>query len=186
MAPMAAYASEGGERGFDPLGAIASLFGLGIDSDDVSVPLAANDSSTVTDANTLGNWENGLRDSTENVGRIWTDKTVEDSDITLSPSPITIKKGDADFLVGLSALSSTSNLTTTASTPLDIVLVLDTSGSMDEGMGDAVYKEVTDVQETSGWSFAPDYYVKQGDGYVQVTEKRTINGFWGWSMSVGR
>ena len=180
MAPMAAYASEGGERGFDPLGAIASLFGLGIDSDDVSVPLAANDSSTVTDANTLGNWENGLRDSTENVGRIWTDKTVEDSDITLSPSPITIKKGDADFLVGLSALSSTSNLTTTASTPLDIVLVLDTSGSMDESMGDPVYKEVTDVQETSGWSFAPDYYVKQGDGYVQVTEKRTINGFWGW------
>ncbi len=179
MAPMAAYASEGGERGFDPLGAIASLFGLGIDSDDVSVPLAANDSSTVTDANTLGNWENGLRDSTENVGRIWTDKTVEDSDITLSPSPITIKKGDADFLVGLSALSSTSNLTTTASTPLDIVLVLDTSGSMDEGMGDPVYKEVTDVQETSGWSFAPDYYVKQGNGYVQVTEKRIFKG-WGY------
>ena len=180
MAPTAAYASEGGERGFDPIGAIASLFGLGTDSDDVSVPLAANDSTTVTDANTLDNWESGLRDSTENVGRIWTDKTVEDSDITLSPSPITIEKGDADFLVGLSALSSTSNLTTTASTPLDIVLVLDTSGSMDEGMGDPFYNEVTDVQETSGWSLAPDYYVKQGDDYVKVTEERTGNGLWGW------
>lgn len=44
----------------------------------------------------------------------------------------TIGKGDSDFLVSLSALSSTSNLKEMVKTsqPLDIVLVLDTSGSM--------------------------------------------------------
>ena len=36
-----------------------------------------------------------------------------------------------DFLVGLSALSSTSNTVKTVSRPLDIVLVVDTSGSME-------------------------------------------------------
>ena len=49
---------------------------------------------------------------------------------------MTIEKGnDSDFLTSLSAISSTSNLTTTSSTPLDIVLVLDASGSMKEKMG---------------------------------------------------
>ena len=61
-------------------------------------------------------------------------------DITLSPSDITVNKdSNADFLVGLSALSSTSNLTSTSSKPLDIVLVLDTSGSMEYDFGTASY-----------------------------------------------
>lgn len=94
--------------------------------------------TTLADPSSASTWRNwGLENSTQNVGRIWTDKTVSAEDIVLTGAddPITIKKGDSDFLTSLSAISSTSNLTTTSSTPLDIVLVLDASGSMKENMG---------------------------------------------------
>lgn len=94
--------------------------------------------ATVADPSSASTWRNwGLENSTENVGRIWTDKTVSDGDIDLTGAggTMTIEKGDSDFLTSLSAISSTSNLTTTSSTPLDIVLVLDASGSMKEKMG---------------------------------------------------
>lgn len=94
--------------------------------------------TTLADPSSATTWLNwGLENSTENVGRIWTDKTVSDGDIVLTGAddPIKIKKDDSDFLTSLSAISSTSNLTTTSSTPLDIVLVLDASGSMKENMG---------------------------------------------------
>lgn len=94
--------------------------------------------TTVADPSSASTWRNwGLDNSTENVGRIWTDKTVSDGDIELTGAggTMTIEKGKSDFLTSLSAISSTSNLTTTSSTPLDIVLVLDASGSMKENMG---------------------------------------------------
>lgn len=80
----------------------------------------------------------GGQPSTQNVGRIWTDKSVFDNTYAFKNednaglSGQTIGKGDSDFLVSLSALSSTSNLKEMVKTsqPLDIVLVLDTSGSM--------------------------------------------------------
>lgn len=94
--------------------------------------------TTLADPSSASTWRNwGLENSTENVGRIWTDKTVSDGDIELTGAggTMTIEKGKSDFLTSLSAISSTSNLTTTSSTPLDIVLVLDASGSMKENMG---------------------------------------------------
>lgn len=98
--------------------------------------------TTVVDPDTTNVWTNytrpGGQPSTQNVGRIWTDKSVFDdtytftSDYNAGLSGETIEKGDSDFLVSLSALSSTSNLKEMVKTsqPLDIVLVLDTSGSM--------------------------------------------------------
>ena len=75
-----------------------------------------------------------IKSDTSSVGRIWTDKTVSDGEI--SKNGVTIsKENGADFLTALTALSSTSNLSDTATTPLDIVLVLDASGSMDDAMG---------------------------------------------------
>lgn len=108
--------------------------------------VAIAEPSTKVDPNTTGTWENftnpGGVTSTQNVGRIWTDKSVFNGNYTFSGSDAldgrTVNKGnDIDFLVSLSALSSTSNLktTTTTTTPLDIVLVLDVSGSMDDSMG---------------------------------------------------
>ena len=90
--------------------------------------------------------------STENVGRIWTDKSVFNSDYSFadnSPLHGEVKKdADSDFLVALSALGSTSNLksTTTTTTPLDIVLVLDVSGSMGDSMTNYTYQPAYSVE----------------------------------------
>lgn len=98
--------------------------------------------NTVVDSDTTNVWTDytrpGGQPSTQNVGRIWTDKSVFDDTYTFTNdndaglSGETIEKGGSDFLVSLSALSSTSNLKEMVKTsqPLDIVLVLDTSGSM--------------------------------------------------------
>ena len=114
------------------------LFAIFLTLAPVSAFAATAGAETVADPSSATTWRNwGLENSTENVGRIWTDKTVSDGDIELTGAgdPIKIEKGDSDFLTSLSAISSTSNLTTTSSTPLDIVLVLDASGSMKENMG---------------------------------------------------
>lgn len=114
------------------------LFAIFLTLASVSAFATTAGAETVADPSSATTWRNwGLENSTENVGRIWTDKTVSDGDIELTGAgdPIKIEKGDSDFLTSLSAISSTSNLTTTSSTPLDIVLVLDASGSMKENMG---------------------------------------------------
>lgn len=114
------------------------LFAIFLTLAPVSAFAATAGATTVADPSSASTWRNwGLENSTENVGRIWTDKTVSDGDIDLTGAggTMTIKKGDSDFLTSLSAISSTSNLTMTSSTPLDIVLVLDASGSMEDNMG---------------------------------------------------
>lgn len=99
---------------------------------------ATEGAQAAADPITTGTWKDwGLDDTTQNVGRIWTDKSVSagDIDLTGAGGTMTIQKGDSDFLTAFSALSSTSNLRDTVTTPLDIVLVLDASGSMDDPMG---------------------------------------------------
>lgn len=129
-----AYAAGGG----DLMRAVASLFGLNSSVETYAVENA----DTVVDPDTTNVWTDYTRPdgqpSTQNVGRIWTDKSVFNDTYTFKNadnaglSGQTIGKGDSDFLVSLSALSSTSNLKEMVKTsqPLDIVLVLDTSGSM--------------------------------------------------------
>lgn len=98
------------------------------------------DPTTAVDPDTTNAWSDiaASSTSTQNIGRIWTDKSVFDDDYKFSGALAgqTISKGeDSDFLVSLSALSSTSNTTRTVTvgTPVDIVLVLDESGSMEYG-----------------------------------------------------
>ena len=92
--------------------------------------------NTIVDPETSGDWSTYAKQSTEYVGRIWTDKTVYNDSVTLSPSGTHVDKGDSDFLVNLSALSSTSSQTASTYQPLNIVLVLDQSGSMANRFGD--------------------------------------------------
>ena len=103
---------------------------------------AAAAGTTVADDVTINKWHGTLDNSTKNVGRIWTDKSVSTENVTLTETDkstdkpkksATIEKnGDSDFLVGLSALSSTAKIMGQTTVPLDIVLVLDVSGSMDD------------------------------------------------------
>ena len=88
------------------------------------------EATKIVDYDTSNHWKfwaggyDGSKVTTQNVGRIWTDKTVQ-----------AIDDGKSDFLTTLSAMSSTSDTTSLVSKPLDIVMVLDASGSMDESMG---------------------------------------------------
>lgn len=96
---------------------------------------AAANIETIADASTMGDWSGVVENTIQNIGRIWTDKTVSTNDIGISGAmSATVSKGDSDFITALSVLSSTSNIASTSTTPLDIVLVLDASGSMDDDM----------------------------------------------------
>ena len=96
---------------------VAMLFGLGRQQVNAADNITK---SSVADSETINNWHdaNALDDSTKNVGRIWTDKSVSTGDVTLtsrqnesqSQSATITKSADSDFLVGLSALSSTAKI----------------------------------------------------------------------------
>ena len=183
--PSAAYAAEDDSSGFDPLGAITNALGL---SDDGVETYAVEGADTVVDPDTTNAWSSiaASSKSTVNIGRIWTDKSVFNGDYnfegTLDGTSV-VKGTDSDFLVGLSAISSTSNLksTVTNTTPLDIVLVLDVSGSMDNPIGEietTTYQEVYDGRHT-GLDTWRTYYVRSGNDYIAVTwEGNYYNGSW--------
>lgn len=190
-APTTAYADDGNSSGFDPLGAIASFFGVG----DSAETYAVENADTVkVDPDTTNQWTNhtapGGVTSTQNVGRIWTDKSVFNGDYSFSGQIAgSVGKGSSDFLVSLSALSSTSNVreTVTTTEPLDIVLVLDDSGSMDEYMTmegryievpadevvestghlrENIFGNTVAVQDTTGG----EYYALVNGDYERITE----------------
>ena len=106
------------------------------------------DGPTVTvDPDTTDNWtywaagsDGSGKITTQNVGRIWTDKTVEAGE-------------ESDFVTTLSAISSTSNTITTVPKPLDIVMVLDASGSMDNPMSSSDRTKRIDALKTAANSF---------------------------------
>ena len=107
----------------------------------------------------LGVVGQGGDDSTKNTGRIWTDKSVFTRDVTLTNEgkepTFEIKNDENTALVGLSALSSAANISgqTKVNQPLDIVLVLDTSGSMNLGLTE-IYSDELNTSQT--------YYINYG------------------------
>lgn len=150
--------------------------GAGVQGADVPATLSAGDATAVADGNTASTWRDwGLENSTENVGRIWTDKTVQAGDITLTGAggEKTIPKGDSTFLTALSAISSTSNLKSTSTTPLDIVLVLDASGSMDDPMGSGDSTKRIDALKEAANSFV-DEIANQNAGVSDVTKQHQV------------
>lgn len=124
---------------------------------------------TVVDPDTSGRWEiwaaghGGNKVTTQHVGRIWTDKTVK----------ATEENEKSDFLTTLSAMSSTSNSTVTVTTPLDIVMVLDASGSMDDEMGGGDPTRRIDALESAASSFI-DAIAKQNEGIEGVDRQHKV------------
>ena len=123
----------------------------------------------VVDPDTSGRWEiwaaghNGNKVTTQNIGRIWTDKTVE----------ATEENEESDFLTTLSAMSSTSNSTVTVTTPLDIVMVLDASGSMDDPMGGGDRTKRIDALKSAANSFI-DTIAKQNESIEGVNRQHKV------------
>lgn len=64
-----------------------------------------------------------------NIGKVWTDKSVFNTDMTIENKVIS-KDSDEDFLISLSALSVGIDLNLKEGNVKDIVLLLDVSGSM--------------------------------------------------------
>ena len=143
-----------------------------------TTPYAAGDKDTVADPNTASTWRDwGLDYSTQSVGRIWTDKTVSTEGIALTGADgtITIKKSpEADFLTAFSALSSTSNLKSTVAQPLDIVLVLDASGSMDDRMGSGDNTKRIDALKAAANSFI-DEIAKQNKNISDPAQQHQVS-----------
>lgn len=132
--------------------ALSPLFGGAAFAEDSSATTYSGNKTVVTDPSTIWDWQGLVENDTSSVGRIWTDKTVSDNEI--SKNGITVsKENGADFLTALTALSSTSNLSNTATTPLDIVLVLDASGSMDDPMGGGDKTKRIDALKNAANSF---------------------------------
>ena len=94
----------------------------------------ADDDTRVTYTNYLNDETSGNL-TTEFSGRVWADKTVTTTDQKFSGdagNSITVAN-DSDFLVTYSALATTQSITGEAQSPLDVVFVVDFSGSMDNG-----------------------------------------------------
>ena len=123
----------------------------------------------VVDPDTSGRWEiwaaghGGNKVTTQNVGRIWTDKTVK----------ATGENEESDFLTTLSAMSSTSNSTVTVTTPLDIVMVLDASGSMDDPMGGRDSTKRIGALKSAANSFI-NTIAKQNEGIEGVDRQHKV------------
>lgn len=104
-------------------------------------------SKKIVDPDTTGRWQywasGGEQDQTTRyVGRIWTDKTV-------GPA----QSEESDFVTTLSTISSTSDTTSLVTKPLDIVMVLDASGSMDDDMGGSDSTKRIDALKAAASSF---------------------------------
>jgi len=116
----------------------------------------------VSDLDTSTKYSESLGDnaSTEYSGRIWTDKSVYTDDVTFATfgggsSTIELNGGDSigeDFLVAYSALATSQSVSGQTQAPVDVVLIIDISGSMsnsDSNMDNGKSRIYNTVQATN-------------------------------------
>ncbi|HJI80377.1 MAG TPA: VWA domain-containing protein [Eggerthellaceae bacterium] len=123
----------------DPIGTIASFFGVSTQNVSSDDPDAYTVDGDTKDTMTLGE-----SNSTRYDGRVWVDKSVSASDVSfgngnltgdgVSNGNVTIAR-DSDFLVTYSALAASTQVSGKSNVPIDTVFVIDISGSMLDGMG---------------------------------------------------
>ena len=130
--------------------------------------------ASVADPSSMDDWAvilGGETPNTANIGRIWTDKTVSTDTITTSSGSV-INRGDSAFITALSALSSTSNVKSSSTTPLDIVLVLDASGSMDDSMDDGTKR--IDALKSAANNFV-NHIAEQNQGISDSSKQHQVS-----------
>ena len=122
----------------------------------------------------MNDWQTIVGSDTSNIGRIWTDKTVSADKTITASSGTPIECGDSAFITALSALSSTSNAKSTSTTPLDIVLVLDASGSMDDSMGGGDNTKRIDALKNAANDFVSKI-AKQNQGISDESKQHQVS-----------
>lgn len=128
----------------------------------------------MADPSSMDDWAvilDGETPNTANIGRIWTDKTVSTDTITTSSGSV-INRGDSAFITALSAFSSTSNVKSSSTTPLDIVLVLDASGSMDDSMDDGTKR--IDALKSAANNFV-NHIAEQNQGISDSSKQHQVS-----------
>lgn len=97
-----------------------------------------NAAGALSDADTSQSYSSSLGNgtSTQNDGRIWTDKTV------------TPARGEEDFLVTYSALATSTSVISQSNAPLDVVFIIDNSSSMVNDHNSALTDTVKAVNES--------------------------------------
>ena len=117
----------------------------------------AAQTAAITDPNTFDAWYKIQGNNTSAIGRIWADKTVDADPIQFTTGPLKDqsieKSAGSDFLVALSAMSSTSSTTQAEPIPLDVVMVLDASGSMSDAMSQTTRTKRIDALKTAVSNF---------------------------------
>lgn len=116
----------------------------------------------VSDLDTSTKYSESLGDnaSTEYAGRIWTDKSVYTDDVTFNTfgggtSTIKLNNGGnlgEDFLIAYSALATAQSVSGQTQAPVDVVLIIDISGSMsnsDSNMDNGLSRIYNTVQATN-------------------------------------
>lgn len=114
----------------------------------------------------------GETPNTANIGRIWTDKTVSADETITTTSGSVVERGSSAFITALSALSSTSNVKSSSTTPLDIVLVLDASGSMDDSMDDGTKR--IDALKSAANNFV-NHIAEQNQGISDSSKQHQVS-----------
>lgn len=122
----------------------------------------------------MNDWQTIVGSDTSNIGRIWTDKTVSADKTITASSGKAIERGSSAFITALSALSSTSNAKSTSTTPLDIVLVLDASGSMDDSMGGGDNTKRIDALKSAANDFVSKI-AKQNQGISDESKQHQVS-----------
>ncbi len=112
-----------------------------------------------SDMSTADTWKESLGEdvSTQYAGRIWTDKSVYTDDVSFELfaeegeehpiANIELEKGE-DFIVAYSALATAQAVSGQTQAPVDVVFVVDISGSMDDSMRAADGSNSTRIAET--------------------------------------
>ncbi len=150
----------------------------------------------VADASTQDIWgeltEN--HQSTKNIGRIWTDKSVftdgasleykfnDKGGITGAESRNLSMNTDADFQVVLSAISSTQSIHEQTNAPVDVMFILDISSSMYgssynmtnlRSLVNSVNQTVENVQNLNDYNRVGVVLYYGGDGYLLNDQSTT-------------
>lgn len=158
-----------GRKALAALTALATVAALVL----IAAPAHAEE-TRIADPTTFTQWEQGIGDPTDprSTGRVWTDKSVSTKPVTLKTydgKDVTVTPEKGSFLVGLSAMSSAQQLIGVANVtkPLDIVLVLDTSGSMAWNMDGETNTYYPIYSSDPGYSESSDRYSILVDGAYQ-------------------
>lgn len=87
--------------------------------------------------------------------------------------------GDGNYTIQITAQATGKEVQTTTVKPMDIVLVLDVSGSMDEGFTETTYKEYSsETPNSEFWNVKDNLYFKTNDSsYQKVTLERDATDF---------